>query len=65
MDRVIVSSKFMPDFMSLPRSTVRLTASIRHAGPWTGIDIAEESGLQFDVCAGQLTQNIGIGAPVY
>ncbi|PVH94597.1 cytochrome P450 [Periconia macrospinosa] len=39
MDRVIVSPLFMKDFMSLPRSVVRLTASIRHAGPYTGMDI--------------------------
>ncbi|KAF2864692.1 cytochrome P450 [Massariosphaeria phaeospora] len=66
MDRVIVSAKFMKDFMSLPRSTVRLTASIRHAGPYTGMDIVEESGLQFDMCAGQLSQNIGrLAQPVF
>ncbi|KAF2122024.1 cytochrome P450 [Lophiotrema nucula] len=66
MDRVIVSPKFMKDFMSLPRSTVRLTASIRHAGPYTGMDIAEDGDLQFVVCAGQLTQNIGrLAQPVF
>ncbi|KAF2649957.1 cytochrome P450 [Lophiostoma macrostomum CBS 122681] len=59
MDRVVVSHKFMKDFMPLPRSTVRLTASRRHAGPYTGLDIAEESSLQFEVCAGQLSQSIG------
>jgi hypothetical protein len=59
MDRVIVSRKFMKDFSSLPRKHVRLTASVRHAGPYTGFDIAEESDLQFIVCSGQLSQNIG------
>jgi hypothetical protein len=59
MDRVIVSPRFMKDFMALPRSVVRFTASIRHAGPYTGMDIVEKSGLQFDVCSGQLTRNIG------
>jgi hypothetical protein len=59
MDRVVVSHKFIKDFMPLPRSTIRLTASRRHAGPYTGMDIVEESSLQFEVCAGQLSQNTG------
>ena len=59
MDRVIVSHKFMSDFNTLPRSKVRLTATIRHAGQYTSMDIAEESSLQYDVCASQLSQNIG------
>jgi len=59
MDRVIVSHKFMKDFSVLRRKDLRLTASVRHAGPYTGFDIAEESDLQFIVCAGQLSQNIG------
>ncbi|KAF7909635.1 uncharacterized protein EAF01_003353 [Botrytis porri] len=58
MDRVIVSRKFMKDFSVLPGKQVRLTASVRHAGPYTGFDIAEESDLQFLVCAGQLSQNL-------
>ncbi|EMR80705.1 putative cytochrome p450 monooxygenase protein [Botrytis cinerea BcDW1] len=66
MDRVIVSRKFMKDFNALPRKQVRLTASVRHAGPYTGFDIAEESDLQFLVCAGQLSQNIGrLAQPTY
>jgi len=59
MDRVIVSPRFMKDFNLLSRKQLRLTASVRHAGPYTGFDIAEESELQFVVCAGQLSQNIG------
>lgn len=60
MDRVIVSNKFMSDFNSLPRSEIQLTASIRHAGEYTGMDIAEQSGSLFsNVCAGQLSQNLG------
>ncbi|TGO51241.1 hypothetical protein BOTNAR_0363g00020 [Botryotinia narcissicola] len=66
MDQVIVSRKFMKDFSVLPRKQVRLTASVRHAGPYTGFDIAEESDLQFLVCAGQLSQNIGrLAQPTY
>ncbi|KAF7862708.1 hypothetical protein EAF04_007581 [Stromatinia cepivora] len=66
MDRVIVSRKFMKDFSVLPRKQVRLTASVRHAGPYTGFDIAEESDLQFVVCSGQLSQNISrLAQPTY
>ncbi|TGO88717.1 hypothetical protein BPOR_0145g00020 [Botrytis porri] len=66
MDRVIVSRKFMKDFSVLPGKQVRLTASVRHAGPYTGFDIAEESDLQFLVCAGQLSQNLGrLAQPTY
>ncbi|OCK76823.1 cytochrome P450 monooxygenase-like protein [Lepidopterella palustris CBS 459.81] len=36
MDRVVLSAKFMKDFMPLPRSQVQLTASIRHGGRYTG-----------------------------
>ncbi|KAI9649364.1 hypothetical protein NHQ30_001939 [Ciborinia camelliae] len=45
MDRVIVSRKFMKDFGVLPRKHVRLTASVQHAGPYTGFDIAEDGRL--------------------
>lgn len=64
MDRVIVSRKFMKDLSVLLRKHVRLTASVRHAGPYTGFDIAEESDLQYVVCAGQLSQNISISIDV-
>jgi hypothetical protein len=59
MDRVIVSRKFMKDFSSLSRSELQLTATIRHAGEYTGMDVVEKGDLQFVVCASQLSQNIG------
>lgn len=59
MDRVIVSSKFMKDFGSLSREQLHLTASRRLGGSYTGVDIAEHGNLLFNVCAGQLSQNIG------
>lgn len=60
MDRVIVSQKFMKDFGSLSRAQLHLTATRRLAGPYTDMDIAEEGDLTFNVCAGLLTQNIGL-----
>ncbi|CAG8977661.1 hypothetical protein HYALB_00006611 [Hymenoscyphus albidus] len=58
MDRVIVSRKFMKDFGTLSRSELQVTATIRHAGEDTGMDIVEQGDLQFIVCASQLSQNI-------
>lgn len=66
MDRVVLSAKFMKDFMPLPRSQVQLTASIRHGGRYTGMNIAEKGSLAYDVCTIQLSQNIGrLAQPVY
>ena len=59
MDRVIVGRKFMKDFSPLSRNELQLTATTRHAGEYTGMDIVESGDLQFVVCAGQLSQNIG------
>lgn len=59
MDRVIVSRNFMKYFSSLSRSELQLTATIRHAGEYTGMDIVEQGDFQFVVCASQLSQNIG------
>jgi hypothetical protein len=50
----------MKDFLPLPRSQVQLTAAIRHGGRYTGMTIAEESSLAYDVCVSQLSQYIGI-----
>lgn len=58
MDRLIISHKFMSDINKLPRSSVRLTTSERYE--YTGMDICEESNLQYEVCAGALTRNIGM-----
>jgi hypothetical protein len=49
----------MKDFSSLSRSELQLTATIRHAGEYTGMDVVEKGDLQFVVCASQLSQNIG------
>jgi hypothetical protein len=56
MDRIIIGPKFMAELNKLPRSMLRLTTSVRYA--YTGMDIAEESSLQYEVCAGQLAKNI-------
>jgi len=46
MDRLIISHKFIGDLNKLSRSQARLTASERLA--YTGMDICEESSLQYD-----------------
>jgi hypothetical protein len=48
----------MAELHKLPRSMLKLTTSVRYA--YTGMDICEESTLQYDVCAGQLVRNIGM-----
>lgn len=58
MDRLIISHRFMSEINKLPRSSVRLTTSERYE--YTGMDICEESNLQYEVCAGPLTRNIGM-----
>ncbi|KAF8855883.1 hypothetical protein BDZ45DRAFT_487579 [Acephala macrosclerotiorum] len=64
MDRLIISQKFMSEINKLPRSSVRLTTSERYG--YTGMDICEESNLQYEVCAGALTRNIGpLGQTAY
>lgn len=57
LDRLIISHEFMGDLNKLSRSQARLTASERLA--YTGMDICEESSLQYEVCAGPLSRNIG------
>ena len=57
MDRLIVSPKFMSELNKLPRSVMRLTTSERYA--YTGMDVCEESNLQYELCAGPLTRNLG------
>jgi hypothetical protein len=64
MDRLIVPHKFMSELNKLPRSQVRLTSSERFV--YTGMDICEESNLQYEVCAGPLSRNIGqLTQPTY
>jgi hypothetical protein len=64
MDRLIVPHKFMSELNKLPRSQLRLTSSERFV--YTGMDICEESNLQYEVCAGPLSRNIGhLTQPAY
>jgi hypothetical protein len=63
MDRLIVPVGLMNELNKIPRSMLRLTASVRYA--YTGMDICEESSLQYDVCAGQLTKYIGCSSKCY
>lgn len=48
----------MAELNKLPRSMLKLTTSVRYA--YTGMDVCEESTLQYDVCAGQLARNVGM-----
>lgn len=59
MDRVLIPPTFMDEFNRIPRSWLKLTATLRHAGKYTGMDVADEGTLGYDVCIGPLTQNIG------
>ncbi|RDL30234.1 uncharacterized protein BP5553_10512 [Venustampulla echinocandica] len=49
MDRVIVSRKFMKDFSSLSRSELQVTATMRHAGEYTRMDVVEKGLLGLPV----------------
>ena len=60
MDRVMIPAKFMDEFNRVPRHHLQLTATLRHAGKYTGMDIADEGMLGYEVCAGPLSQNIGM-----
>lgn len=66
MDRLMIPAKYMSDFNQVPRSHLKLTATVRYSGKYTGMDIADEGMLGYDVCAGPLSQNIGrLAQPVY
>ena len=66
MDRLMIPPKYMDEFNKVPRSHLKLTATVRYFGKYTGMDIADEGMLGFDVCAGPLSQNIGrLAQPVY
>lgn len=66
MDRLMIPAKYMSDFNQVPRSHLKLTATVRYSGKYTGMDIADEGLLGYDVCAGPLSQNIGrLAQPVY
>ena len=56
----MIPAKYMDEFNKVPPSHLKLTATVRHFDKYTGIDIADEEMLGYDVCAGPLSQNIGI-----
>ena len=58
MDRLIVPVNLMNELNNIPRSMLGLITSVRYA--YTGMDICEDSSLQYDVCSGKLTKNIGL-----
>lgn len=51
MDRVMMPAKYMDEFNKVPRSHLRLTATMRHSGKYTGMDIADEGMLGYNVCS--------------
>jgi len=60
MDRLIISHKFIGDLQQALKIASTSDCSERLA--YTGMDICEESSLQYDVCAGPLSRNIGMAA---
>lgn len=62
----MIPAKYMVEFNKVPRSHLKLMATVRHSGKYTGMDIADEGILGYDVCAGPLSQNVGcLAQPVY
>lgn len=47
--------KVLDKFNKVPRSHLGLTATVRHSGNFTGMDIADEGMLVYNVCASSVS----------
>lgn len=60
MERLIISTSFIPELSRLPEETLSVAAgiSVRHLGKYTALDFVDHNTIQVDACRIHLTNDI-------